>query len=104
MPPLQKGNTNLEYAGLAAVTLGDVDAALGELAAVVNSLLRDRMLAQGLSQSRVAAGAGISQPQLSRLLSGSRDWELDVLSSVCQVLGTRASDIIAVAEDMRGSR
>lgn len=101
-PPHDDPNTRMVYARSSAHSLGRVDAELGEMAAVVNSLLRDRIKAQKLTQKTVAAHAGISQPQLSRLLSGARDWDVDTLSAVCEALGTRASDMLAVAEDLRG--
>lgn len=56
----------------------------------------------GRKQSVVATAVGMSQPQLSRCLGGLRRWDLDQLSAVCRYLGTRASDVIAVAEDTLG--
>lgn len=55
-----------------------------------------------MSQEVVAGAAGMSQPTLSRCLSGLRSWDLDQLARVCEFLGTRASDVIAVAEDTPG--
>jgi len=57
------------------------------------------MESRGITQLAVARHVGLSQGQLSRLLSGDRRWDLDQLSTVCTYLGTRASDLIAVAEE-----
>lgn len=72
------------------------------LSAAVGTLLRDRIVARGVSQETVANAGGMSQPTLSRCLSGQRSWDLDQLEAVCRFLGTRASDVIAVAEDTVG--
>lgn len=74
-----------------------------DLSREVGALIRDRMLARGLTQTKVAASVGISQPQLSRCLSGKTSWDLDELDAVCKYLGTRASDVVAVAEDSVGA-
>lgn len=67
-------------------------------------MIRDRMTARGFTQLRLASSAGMSQPTLSRCLSGISRWEVDDLVVVCQVLGTTAPDVLAVAIDMLGDR
>lgn len=71
----------------------------GDLSRLVGELLVDRMKSRGLSQIQIAAQVGLSQPTLSRCLTGNRRWNLDQLAAVCVLLGTRASDVLAVAED-----
>lgn len=73
-----------------------------EVTREVGTLLQDRMRARGVSQTTLANQVGLSQPQLSRYLSGKRDWKLSLLVAVCDFLGTRASDVISVAEDTVG--
>lgn len=73
-----------------------------ELSRTVGTLLRDRMEARGVSQLQVAEAIGMSQPTISRCLAGIRRWDLDQLAAVCSFLGTKASDVIAVAEDTIG--
>lgn len=74
----------------------------GELSAIVGTLLRDRIKAARARQVDVAAAGGLSQSQLSRCLSGERRWDLDQFSKVCRYLGTCASDLLSVAEEMLG--
>lgn len=73
-----------------------------DLSCAVGVLLRERMESRGVSQVQVAAAIGVSQPVISRSLSGIRRWNLDQLAAVCAFLGTKASDVIAVAEETIG--
>lgn len=72
------------------------------LSAAVGELLRDRITSRGVSQETVANAGGMSQPTLSRCLSGLRSWDLGQLHAVCRFLGCVTSDLIAVAEDTVG--
>lgn len=74
----------------------------GDLSRVVGELLRERVDARGVTQTEIAAASGMSQSTLSRSLSGLRRWDLDQLAAVCRYLGTKASDVIAVAEEEIG--
>lgn len=82
--------------------LPDVPQSGRELSLAVGVLLRERMESSGVSQMQVAAAIGVSQSVISRSLTGIRRWNLDQFAAVCMFLGTKASDVIAVAEDTIG--
>lgn len=52
------------------------------------------MARQDLTQGDVAQRAGITQPTLSRGLSGKRDVGLAEAIRICDALGVRLSDLI----------
>ena len=50
-------------------------------------------LERGLTQAQLAAGAGISQPLVSRILSGERSATLTELLGLCRAVGVELSEL-----------
>lgn len=51
--------------------------------------LRTALLRTGLSHHELARRSGVSQPVLSRFISGERSLSLPIASKLCQMLGLR---------------
>ena len=62
---------------------------------VIGQAVRERRLALGLSQTEVAAGAGMTQPALSRLEAGGAVPTIPVLERIAVALG--AELIVTIA-------
>ena len=56
---------------------------------------------RGVSQETLAAALGVHQSQVSRVERGLQGLLTDQLGTVAQVLGVRASELVAYAEDGR---
>lgn len=51
------------------------------------NLIRGKMVEAGLTQSELALKVGMSRNSLSRKLTGKRDFRLDEVCRICDVLG-----------------
>ncbi len=63
--------------------------------------LRRAREAAGLTQEKLAFGAGLSRPYISQLERDEKSPTLDVLFRLCDALGVRASELVARAERAR---
>lgn len=60
----------------------------------VSRAIEDERRRQGMSQARLAELVGISQPQMSRILAGTRAMTLSETIRACDALGLVASDVL----------
>lgn len=58
----------------------------------LGNCIRDKRIETGLSQTELSALLEISQPTLSRIEAGERDFEVLVLFRLSQVFGTRLTE------------
>lgn len=63
----------------------------------VLGILNRQRLDNGLSQTQLAEAVGVSQSQLSKLLSGDRAVTMTELTRMCKALDLRLSDVLARA-------
>lgn len=62
------------------------------------AIVRDEMKAQGVTQRALAAAAGISPAQVTRIFNGSKTARFSEVAAMCEALGLRLSDVLAQAE------
>ena len=65
------------------------------LADAVADEVRRRMAGAGLSQTRLAAAAGMPATLLHRAVKHERDLQLDELDRLCRVLGVKPEHLAA---------
>ena len=63
----------------------------------IASRLRGRISQGNVTQGELAEVVGISQSQISKLLRGTRVFNVDELDAVCQALGLDAGEVVATA-------
>lgn len=68
------------------------------VAAVLDNERRD----VGLTQSALGALVGLSQPQLSLLLSGTSPLTVDELHDIARAMGLTVGQVVAAAESVIG--
>lgn len=64
------------------------------IAAVLDAALER----QGMTQTELGTAVGISQPQVSRILKGSRPMTMSEMLNMCKALGLVASEVLEQAE------
>ena len=64
---------------------------------VINRLIKNYLHDSGITQKALAADLGITQPTLSRKLSGIRPWSLDDLDQLIQIGVPIGLDIFGAA-------
>lgn len=55
----------------------------------IGNRLRELREAQGLTATQLAERCGLSQPTISKIENGKWSVSLDILSKICEALGTR---------------
>lgn len=70
----------------------------GPLSVSIASILNDEIRRRGLRQTDIAARAGMSASQLSRVLSISKVFTVDQLDAVCRAIGVPLRGVIVDAE------
>lgn len=65
---------------------------------VIARLLNDERLQKGVTQAELAESTGISQSQISKQLRGTRDINIDELSSIVTALNMSLVELIRTAE------
>jgi antitoxin component HigA of HigAB toxin-antitoxin module len=71
---------------------GDADE-LGAISAA--ELVRHRLEERGMSVNSLAKATGVSQPNLSEMLNGTRQWSKAAIKSLSSCLGIRAERFLA---------
>ena len=71
---------------------------------MLGDALRQRRLAAGLSQERLAEKAGIDRTYVSILERDLQSPTVDTLIRVCRAMGARASEVLAQVEDAHRSK
>lgn len=77
--------------------VGDGAGRLSPLSVRVARLLDEERVMQGFTQKRLAAAAGVSQSQLSKMLRAERHINLTQLERLCSALGLRLVEVIREA-------
>ena len=65
---------------------------------VIARILNDERLQKGVTQAELAESTGISQSQISKQLRGTRDINIDELSSIVTALNMSLVELIRTAE------
>lgn len=65
-----------------------------EIAAILTGVLARN----GIEQQELARAMSISRPQMSRMLSGAKHWDIDQLDAACRFLGIDLYETIREAE------
>ncbi|WP_176786921.1 helix-turn-helix domain-containing protein [Microbacterium sp. cf332] len=73
----------------------------GPLSHHVARLLAAEISRRGLRQTDIAAAAGMSSSQLSRVLSAKKVFTIDQLDSVCRAVGVPIAQVVVMPEDGR---
>ena len=60
----------------------------------ISRQIRARMAAAGMTQIRAAELAGMTQPGLSRTITGSRQWRVDEVIRLAESLGCTVEDLV----------
>jgi transcriptional regulator with XRE-family HTH domain len=68
-----------------------------DVTTTINANLRAEMARRSITQVRLAAMTGISQPALSRRLTGEAEWTLTEIISVAEALGCPLTSLLPVA-------
>jgi len=68
----------------------------------IGAVIRQQRLANGLTLSDVASGAGLSRAMLSRVETGRATASLEKLERICAALGISMSDVFRKIEGKRG--
>lgn len=79
---------------------GAPSAVAQEIAAVLSRAMQDTRRTQG----EIADKVGVSQSQLSKILRGDRQMDLDQLYLLCGALNLKARDVIREAEEVTTAR
>lgn len=74
----------------------------GPLSISIAAILNEEIRRRGLRQTDIAARAGMSASQLSRVLSVSKVFTIDQLDAVCRAVGVPLREVIVGAEDGAG--
>lgn len=72
--------------------------AQGEVEAKVVAAIRSTLAERAVTQSAVAEAAGMSEAQLSRILSGVKTARFSEIAALCDALGLRLSDVVRAVE------
>jgi transcriptional regulator with XRE-family HTH domain len=67
---------------------------MAEPGTILNQNIRAEMARRSVLQADLAQAIGMSQPALSRRLSGQADWNLLELFAAAQHLGVRVADLL----------
>lgn len=70
----------------------------GALSKEIAAILRAQMGRKQVVQARVAEAAGMSQPQLSGVLSEKKQLDIEQLDELCWALGLELREVIAEAD------
>lgn len=65
----------------------------------MTAVIEERRQAAGMTQAQLARAAGVSQPHVSRILSGARSATVTELIGLCAALGISLSELAAEAGD-----
>jgi transcriptional regulator with XRE-family HTH domain len=71
---------------------------MDEQVSQLNGNVRAEMARRGLTQSDLATKAGMSQPALSRRLTGDAEWTVSELYAVAMVLRVQVTALLPKAE------
>jgi transcriptional regulator with XRE-family HTH domain len=71
-----------------------------ETAAIIKGL----MVRRGKEQQALAAAAGVSAPQMSRMLAGAKHWDIDQLARAAEFLDADYREILLDAEQTVAAR
>lgn len=70
----------------------------------ISNILAHRAHAARVTQAELAKAADISQSQLSKILRGDRQMDVDHLYAMCGALGLKVRDVIREAEAVARAR
>ena len=70
----------------------------GELSKAIARIIDGDLQERGVSRTRAAEIAGLSQPRTNRILSGTRPMYVDELGALSQVLNRSATSVLRQAE------
>jgi DNA-binding Xre family transcriptional regulator len=62
-------------------------------------MLREKMGRANLTHQEVADAIGISRPQVSKILAGAKQIDLEQLDELCWALGLSFRDVVVAADE-----
>lgn len=76
----------------------------GPLTMEIASILRGQIAKQQLVRDRIAADVGISAPQMSKILNGHKQIDIELLEAICDSVGLPLMKVLSDAEEATGAR
>lgn len=73
----------------------------GPLSRHVADVLASEIARRGLRQTDIAAQAGMSASQLSRVLGAKKVFTIDQLDAVCRAVGIRIAEVVMIPDQRR---
>ncbi|WP_162255965.1 helix-turn-helix domain-containing protein [Leifsonia sp. Root227] len=70
----------------------------GALTRELAAILRAKIARDNVSVTNLAASVNVSRPQMSKLLSGQKQFDLELLDDICQALGLSFIDTLVEAD------
>lgn len=78
--------------------------ATSEITQVIASTLRAELARKNLPKVALARAVGVSDSQMNKLLNGTKQFDLELLDSICLALGLSLRDVIADADEKTALR
>jgi len=76
----------------------------GPLTSEVAARLRARVAREKLAGKDIAAAVGVSPPQMSKILDGKKQIDIELLDRICWAIGQNFDDLIREADEATSFR